>query len=279
MIRVGRIDAYGRHPSYPEFEPIVVMTRSSRYGSLGPYVLKDAQNRIMENIWQFSKVYDRVPATTARRSRYDSTIIWNHPAEQHVVSAGETKELEHMTLTPAYWQWRHKGMSAKDPIRYPVGFHYRHQCLCALPLDARPDTPLRPLSYISSRKEIYLPLYASLVQSQRQFSTLRAKLNSGINLLILEVDGPHQESLAYYKQTYGVHDQFIERNTVLVNESSMRILLHDDKHPFGHGYCLAMTLLEKEQYPLWLTAPVTSLQPQNPLVSAVSAVSAEPTFY
>ena len=42
-------------------------------------------------------------------------------------------------------------------------------------------------------------------------------------------------------------DNFIENNTIECNEFNMNIMLNDPKHPFGHGYCLAMTLLNKHK--------------------------------
>lgn len=233
MIRVGRITYENNravHPSYPDFEPIVVMTKSSRYGSLGPYCLQNEHGHIMENIWQFSKVYATVPDVVQRYSRWDSTIIWQHPAERHVDEKDQ--------LTPEYWRWRQKGLDCPYPVRYPVGLGHRHNCLYAFRTD-----PNEKLDYVQARKEIYLPEYDRLVRSQRQFEQLRKKLAAGHNLLILEVDGPHEESLPYYCRTYGVENDFIQRSTVEVTAENMNILLHDTKHAFGHGYCLGMALL------------------------------------
>ena len=60
----------------------------------------------------------------------------------------------------------------------------------------------------------------------------------------MEVDGPHQESLSYYKTMYGVPDDFIIGNTMLCTQSNLDLMLNDPKHNFGHGYCLAWSLLE-----------------------------------
>lgn len=52
-VRVGtRLYNGGKYydPSYPGFTPIIVLTKSSKYGSLGPYVLRDEKGRIFENI-------------------------------------------------------------------------------------------------------------------------------------------------------------------------------------------------------------------------------------
>lgn len=49
------------------------------------------------------------------------------------------------------------------------------------------------------------------------------------------MDGPHQESLEYYREEYGVGDDFIEHNSIEVNLENMKLMLNDPKHPFGHG--------------------------------------------
>lgn len=240
MLRVGRC-SYTKsgkvtYPSYENFTSIIVMMRShSKYYPLSPYFLKDAKGRIMENIWQFSKCYEKVPATIQRASRYDNTKIWTHGAEVHL-DANDN-------MTDECLAWRIKGMNNQYPVRYPVGYDYRSNCKFALA--ENPDGTISPnkLDYVSARKAIYLPVYCSLVRGEKLFEHLQKRLNKGENLLIIEVDGPHQESLEYYKEKYGVDDTFIENSTVLINNVSIPIMLNDDKHAFGHGYCLAMALL------------------------------------
>jgi hypothetical protein len=235
QVRVGRViyDNKGvRHdPVYPNFTNIVVLTKSSKYGSISPYVLTDDKGRIMENIWQFSKVYKNVPKTVSRYSRWDDTVIWDYPAEKHVD--------ENDDLLPEYWNWRRKGMNCKYPIRYPVGYKNRKNCLyCIMKKDGK------KLDYIEARKKIYLPVYTKLVKKQPQFLELKERLEKGENLLILDVDGPHQESLDYYKEKYNCSNDFIETDSVLVTKENMNIFLNDPKHSFGHGYCLGLALLK-----------------------------------
>jgi len=237
-IRVGKI-LYGsgkpEHPSFEGFTPIVVMTKSSKYGSLGPYCLRNSEGHIMENIWQFSKVYPRVPASKQVYSRYDSTVIWKHPPETHT----EPKTQEPLE---AYWKWREKGFGCSYPVRYPVGRAHRKNCLYSLK-----EKGGKRLSYVEARKEIYLPVYCDLVRKEPQFAGLQARLQKGENLLIIEVDGPHQESLEYYQETYRVSEDFIEDDTMLATFDNLKIMLNDSKHPFGHGYCLAAALLGLNQ--------------------------------
>lgn len=232
-IKVGRITYKGGKPIYPSSEGytnIVVLSKSSEYGNLSPYLLLDENGNILENTWQFRKFYPWVPEVKQTYSRWDKTVIWKYPQETHI---------DHNTKEPndKYWKWRQKGMENKYPVRYPVG-KSRHRALCICAID---DNGNR-LDYIQARKQIYLKEYTEAVRKEKDFKILRERLYKGENLLIIEVDGPHQESLEYYKNKYGVDDDFITNNTIDVTYKNM-IMLNDPKHAFGHGYCLAMVLL------------------------------------
>lgn len=238
MIRVGR-RKYPRgkcmDPCYPNFKPIICMTKSTAYGDLSPYALTDDKGYNLENVWQFSKVYESVPKSRQVYSNYDPRVIWDHPAEDHVVDG---------VVNEKYWKWREKGMKVPDAIRYPVGFYHRHKCLYSL--QDIGDGYYLAHDYIDARKAIYLPKYLQSVQDKPKFLGLKSMLEKGINLLIIEVDGPHQESMFYYEEKYDVNDDFIDQDTVLATEYNLNILLNDDKHPFGHGYCLAWALKNYE---------------------------------
>jgi hypothetical protein len=253
MIRVGRC-VYDRNgvktdPSYPGFEPIMVVMKShSCWYPLSPYYLIDNKGRIMENYWQFSKIYRTVAKTEQKKSRYDNKIVWSHPSETHIVTV-DGKDI----ITDAYINWRNKGMMCPEPIRYPVGFFNRHRCSGAYAYKINPDGTESDeintdelLNYIDSRKKIYVKKYCELVKKHPLFNELKQKLANGENLLIGDVDGPYQETLEHYIDTHGVQPNFLENNTVLINQESIRVLLNDSTHPFGHGYCLAMALLDKD---------------------------------
>lgn len=236
QIRVGRTKgANGPHPSYPGFKRVICLMSSSPYYNVSPYALQDSKGRILENIWQFSKYYLVVPKSLQRYSRYNKRVIWDHPAEIH-----------HDDYNPneAYLDWRKKGMNNNEAVRYPVGYKYRSRCVCAYKeLENGPDLE-HPLNYITSRKEIYLPIYREAVEKTEMFLKLKKRLENGENLLIIEVDGPHEESMDYYKEKYDVGDDFIQGNTISATPENMELLLNDEKHNFGHGYCLAMALLD-----------------------------------
>lgn len=222
------------------FKSIVCLTKSTAYGDLSPYDLWDEKGRSMENIYQFAKIYEKVPASKQRYSRFDQKVIWEWPEQTHAVVTNP--ETGAWTITPEYLQWRQAGMNAKEAIRYPVGHNHRHSCIGAFAENLDGTINPRLLNYIESRKRIYVPLYARLVQQKDRFDKLRQELVSGTNLNIIEVDGPHQESLPYYQQTYGAPDNWIEHNSIECTKQNMEIMLNDPKHPFGHGHCLGLAI-------------------------------------
>jgi len=236
-IRVGRIK-YNRGrickaPSFEGFTPFVVLTKkSSKYGSLGPYHLRNEKGQILENVWQFSKVYKTVPEVSIPFSSTDKTIVWRHGAETHVDKDG--------SLTPEYHAWRERGMNNPQPVRNPVGWRHMKDCLYALKDVSNPHAKL---DYVNARKEIYIPIYEKSVVAEPLFKELHTRYTNGENILIIEVDGPWQEDLQYYKDKYGVSDSFIDRDTMLATPENLNIMLNDTKHPYGHGYVLANTLL------------------------------------
>lgn len=245
QIRIGRstYDRNGKRfdPSFPGFTPILVLTKSSAYGELGPYVLKDQKGRIIENVWQGSKVYAEVPKTTCNMSRYDDRIIWSHPAETHAKWDDVNKSYH---LDSTYLNWRKKLQECSDPVRYPVGYEHRHKCLFAMGEKSDGTIDTTPLNYIESRKKIYVPIYVEAAKRCLTFDSLKARLENGENLLIIEVDGPHEESMAHYVQDYDVPNDFIVNGSMLATPKNLQIMLNDAKHPYGHGYALSAALLD-----------------------------------
>lgn len=242
-IRVGTCSRSSKNrvlPIYEGYNPIFCLTPSTPYGSLGPYDLYDSTGRMMENIWQFSKVYPNVEAQ--KQINYSGKVIWTHPPETHCISIDDE-----WYITKEYIDWRDKGFYCNFPIRYPPGFRNMNKCLFALETVGSIKDPIpksQMLNYVDARKKIYLPNYNKLVVKKPQFKKLKDQLVNGTNLLIIEVDGPVQSSLDYYKEKYNVDDEFIQQDSMEVTVDNLKIMLNDTKHPFGHGYCLAAALLE-----------------------------------
>lgn len=269
MIRVGRCtyDKTGTmiYPSIDGYENVVVLMKSSPYYELSPYYLTNSDGIIMENKWQFSKVYPKVPYSKQYYSKYDKTVIWEYKEETHIDNYDPEKKGENDNIpNEKYYEWRKKGFKNKYAVRYPVGFNNRGDCVYAL-------VDNKKLGYIEARKAIYIPEYCKLVKNELKFKLLKNKLRKGQNLLIIEVDGPHYESLFHYMTKYGVGKDFIVNNTMLVNENNIKIMLNDDKHNFGHGYCLAMALLDKDKEWINGNPDVVAVKP-NDEVSKMKAI-------
>jgi len=81
-----------------------------------------------------------------------------------------------------------------------------------------------------------------LVVRMPKFEKLKSLIDKGKNLLIIEIDGPHEEDKQYYMKKYSVDEDFIIDNTMEASINNLAIMLRDTLHPFGHGYCLAMAL-------------------------------------
>jgi len=234
MIRIGRM-INGAYTPVSGFRPIVITTASSPYASLSPFCLRDEKGRFHENIWQSSKVYMEVPASRQTYSRWNSTVIWEHPYEVHTDDQGLPNQ--------AYFAWRHKLANNPYPVRYPVGFQHRHKCLYALKETGEGLIEPWALGYIAARKEIYGKEYLRLVEKQPQYRELKDRLARGENLLLIDVDGPHQEGMSYYQEKYQVTPDFITNNSVLASEYSLNLLLNDEKFQYGHAFFLAASLL------------------------------------
>jgi hypothetical protein len=251
---VGYVD-----PSYPDFIPCVCLTASTEYGKLGPYYLRviddgtEESGSLIENVWHSYKVLPHIPAVTRPVSRYNKNIAWRYDACVHV-----DNKLSPTSVKMEEWlKWHDKLAHNQEPIRYPFGWspEIRSTTLGVVDPDTvykyRKDNSVKVkvselLGVADGRKRVYFRYYIPSVKLQPQWTKLKNMLDSGINLLIIDVDGPRQESLGYYKEKYGVGDDFIQQNTQLINEDTLRIMVNDTKHSCGHTYGLAASLLGME---------------------------------
>lgn len=212
MIRIGT-HTYTSESKLDNFLSVPCISNDLRYRDLSPFLLKDENGHLMENVWQYSKLYPM---------HYDAKT---------------------QTVTEDYWSWRQKGMDSVRAVRYPVGAENRHTCLGSILNKEEPQL----LNYVDARKKIYLPLYCKLVKQAPSFKKLQQHLSEGKNLLLIDWDGPKERSLDHYKTTYGVSSTFIEHQTMEASVKNLAIMLNDTKHSFGHAYCLAAALLGVEE--------------------------------
>lgn len=236
-IRVAKYHTGRPLPVTPDYTNVLIHVSGQTIGGgLSPFVLRNESGQLLENVWQFAKVYAKVEAQTAKLGRYSSTVIWTHPAEVHV-------EGDH--ILPAYWEWRNKGMNNRYAVRYPAGFHGRHKCLFSIAPGAVPDGGFQRLNYIQARKRIYCGEYARLAPREAHFLRLQAMLNSGQNIQICEVDGPD------VTLSHPPYDRISATDPGLdIDESAIRLLVNDPIRPFGHGFVIAALLLGGAQWML-----------------------------
>jgi len=248
-VKVGRCIPHKYFtPEFNGYSSIIVMVKKhnndEQYGDISPYYIKVQvpgfpNGVIHENYWQFLKVYNSVEPIESTFSLKDTRIAWKHE--------GCIQLDEDNNITPAWNDWRLRGFASNNYIRFPVGSNPKKRASCQFALTLNTDGSVNTdnkLDYVQSRKQTYVTKYCENVKNHNLFLELKQRLLNGENLLIIEPDGPHQESLLYYKNKYNVNNDFIINHTVDVTIENMQILINDTKHAFGHGYCLAMELLE-----------------------------------
>lgn len=209
----------------------IIACKSLSPFTLGPIQYKNYYAKNLENFWQFLKVYPKV----VKQSSKD----WSWPSEIHAVASGnyggslngEGKVLQNQiiinnlvwTILPAYFNWQQAGFNNSNPVRRPnssvkVG---------GLPLCHLFEGEV--LDYISARKKIYLPFYQFLVRQKPAYQQLLNLVRSGKNIMLVEPDGPNVRT---YPEGRVMNFELLEQ------------LINDPSQIYGHGYALALTLLE-----------------------------------
>lgn len=145
-VRVAKYDFKSKKtPTTKSYTNILIHVKDD----LSPYTLKDDQDRLMENLWQFSKIYPSVRKQNQTVHRFTSEKGWVWPGETHcIIDANEVNPtnnpsnpsnnlnnnlinltpLSNIKITNAYWKWRNNGQRFTYPIRYPNGYYGRTDC-------------------------------------------------------------------------------------------------------------------------------------------------------
>jgi len=221
-VRVGKYNYKTKQePKTPGYTNVLIHTT----GDLSPYTMKDKDGVIMENYWQFNKIWETVDAIKQPLSQYmPDRIRWEHPKETHMKNGKPTRE---------YWKWRKKGFSHYRWVRYPNGFKNHSQAKGSV--YGNPNN-YEILGYIEARKKIYFQKYREIAIKTPQFKELKSILNKGGKIQINEVDGPRYESEYPYNLT--------KNGSMDMTEKTLRALINTPNQAFGHGYALAACLLD-----------------------------------
>jgi hypothetical protein len=226
-IRVAKYD-WKQHkmPKTDGYKNILVHVKDP----LSPYVLR-CSGVLMENKYQFSKLYRRVRSQNQKLHRYSKDDGWIHPTEEHYDP--HTK-----TIRDAFWAWQRKGFECKFAVRYPNGYAGRGEVVGSV-IGTKDD--YRIVDYVTARKEIYYPCYVSAARTAQQFRDLQQQWGAGARLQIVEVDGPRfdAESPPYNRVVNG---------SLPMTEDITRALVVNTTQSFGHGYCLAISLMGRDEW-------------------------------
>ena len=213
-IRIAQQQRARSYPSVPGYETIPAWSRGAgEWKQLSPFYLKFADGTIFENFFQSFKVWEKVD----KQNKKD----WKWPAENHVdINKNPNQN---------WLRWHEALLHHNLPVRRPNGK--------AVPLYAYWNN--QKLNTIEGRKQIYIPYLKQLYRANPVYHKLLEKVRNGKNIIIVEPDGPLLDA----------YPNGLEVDLVMLYNLIDRMNYAPEGHPnryrpYGHGYVLAMTMLE-----------------------------------
>ena len=134
-----------------------------------------------------------------------------------------------------YNRWRDSLWSCPNAIRYPNKIYRKKLPKFALCIDKQGKETR--MDYLTFRKQIYYKEYTRLIKKLSEYRILLNKLKAGKNIMICEVDVPR--SWAYNMEINGIKLDYTQQMSI----ARLEQLINDTSMPFGHGLCLAYSLL------------------------------------
>lgn len=215
----GSVAVYrcARGVSYPKEEGWINIAAWSRgaapWKQLSPFVMGPVDDAVnFENHWQSFKVWETIGST----------------GERHVGEDGLPNE--------AWYAWHKKLRATPQAIRRPNGY----------------EKPLyawykgQKLDVVQARKQIYIPDLQRLYRAHPVYQQLLKLVRNGQNVIIIEPDGPAED----------VRCQPLSKETLVALQDcttwkeAARLFGQPEwagsnrYFPYGHGYVIALTLLE-----------------------------------
>ena len=240
MIITKRIKSIAEKCVAPkDFVPVNVLSwhkRDTKYFTLSPYHLKTDGNEIagtpagvlFENMYQATKVYPN----SYKQEIYCHPRFNGNPKYLWWKWDENEKMFEDNDILPHYYKWRQSLWDCSHPIRYPVGITNRKKCLFSF----IPNTQER-LDYITARKRIYVFEYCRLIRMTPEYKQLVDLVKSGTSICIFEIDVPD-------KTKRGNYNKVNNDDTFVCTKESINLLINDPTEAFGHGLCIAKSLIE-----------------------------------
>lgn len=246
MIRTQRITSINQNPiDIDNFTSINVLKwNNSKWKTLCPYYMRTDGNEInfnpgniiFENFYQGSKIYNKVyPVEVYPHRNLPKTekyLKWRYITENE---DGDIICNNNEINYDLYLKWRDSLWKCDYPIRYPNG---KNKGITLFTLCIKKDKTEKRIDYLTSRKEIYLNEYVRLVKKTEEYHTLLNYLMTGKNLLICEIDVPARGKKGEYGKDCDMN------NTCSMSLEKINKLLNDPNEAFGHGLCLAYSLLK-----------------------------------
>ena len=252
MITTQQIKSTSSEPvSLDTYETINVLKwNNSVWKNLCPYLLKTDGNEVcyntggilFENFYQGCKIYDVVYKNEVYPSKYQMNnpkyLWWKFDP---ITLTGDVIYKNGIIDYDLYYRWRNSLWQCKNPIRYPNQIHRRKNTQFALCIDK--DGKETRMDYLTSRKEIYMKEYIRLIKKLPEYKTLLNTLKKGKNIMICEIDVPAKGK----KGEFGKDCD--DNNICHMTIEKLKLLLNDTNEAFGHGLCLAYSLLLDLQTP------------------------------
>lgn len=213
-IRIAQQARGHGYPQVPGFENIPAWSRGKgEWKLLSPFYLKFAGGEIFENFYQSFKVWEKVD----KQKKKD----WTWPEEIHVDANGNPNE--------KWYKWHEALLRHPLPVRRPNGK--------AIPLYSFFQN--QKLGIVDARKQIYIPCLKALYRVNPVYQKLLQMVRDGKNVMLIEPDGPFIEA---YPNGLEV-DLPMLYSLIEITNYGKEGFPHKYR-PYGHGYVLAMTLLE-----------------------------------
>jgi hypothetical protein len=172
-----------------------------------------------------------------------------------------------------YWQggkmWRSAGHIGGNGLPTAAWFSFRKR-VCEMSVAKRRPLPKkqyglaessyyngRVMGYVESRKLVYVPVYRRLIERLPIIAKLKALVQSGQNIMIIDNDGPPKH---------------LHPNGLELTPQNWQTMIDNPLHPFGHGYVVAAILANLDTSP----PPITTPTPTSLAVPPSAATSTTP---
>jgi hypothetical protein len=222
QLRVAKYDwKSGKCPETDGYTNVLIHTQEE----LSPFVLRDDDGVIMENYWQFSKIYPKVHKIKQLVTAKSNKIRWAYETEMHY-------NVE-KNISPEYWIWRSRGFKNPYWVRYPNGYGHRTEVVGSI--IGKPGE-YEMIGYVEARKRIYVSKYRECAVKTQAFTDLKKRFDSGEKLQIVEVDGPTYTSEYPYNLVVG--------GSIPITKKILTSLVNNPSQNFGHGYTLCACLMD-----------------------------------